>query len=47
MVPRPINNVVVLTTFIGLGDTGYCTHFPYLMFSFMKINSDPIIEKIN
>ena len=30
-----------------LGDTGKCTHFPYLMFSILKINSDHIIEKIN
>ena len=28
------------------GDTGKCTHFPYLMFSIIKINSDHIIEKL-
>ena len=31
----------------SLGDTGKCTHFPYLMFSILKINSDHIFEKIN
>ena len=29
------------------GDTGKCTHFPYLMFPIIKIISDHIIEKIN
>ena len=29
------------------GDTGKCIHFPYLMFSIIKMISDHIIEKIN
>ena len=32
---------------VVLGDTGKCTHFPYLMFSIIKIISDHIIEKIH
>ena len=31
--------------FLQQGDTGKCTHFPYLMFSIIKIISDHIIEK--
>ena len=29
----------------ALGDTGKCTHFPYLIFSIIKIISDHVIEK--
>ena len=32
---------------LSRGDTGKCTHFPYLMFSIININSDHIIEKVN
>ena len=31
--------------FLQQGDTGKCTHFPYLMFSIIKIILDHIIEK--
>ena len=34
-------------TLFDLGDTGKCTHFPYLMFSILKLKSDHIIQKIN
>ena len=33
--------------YVYQGDTGKNTHFPYLMFSIIKIISDHILEKIN
>ena len=40
-------NLSTFLLFDSLEEMGKCAHFPFLMFSILKINSDHIIEKTN